>query len=121
MRIIRLTSARFAVRSGGHNPNAKWASMGQDGILIDLHLLKTLTLSQDREIMSVGPGNRWSDVYQYLNETGTSVAGARVPEVGVGGQLLGGKIVPFCFVMRISLNLDRGAFLFSKHKRPRLR
>lgn len=91
MKIIHFTSARFAIRSGGHNPNPRWASIGQSGLLIDLYLLKTLALSQDKDVISIGPGNRWSDVYQYLQGTGVSAAGARVPEVGVGGQLLGGK------------------------------
>jgi len=80
------------VRGGGHNPNSGWASIGSTGLLVDLYLLKTLELSQDKDIIKVGPGNRWSDVYQYLNGTGVSAAGARVPEVGVSGQLLGGKI-----------------------------
>ena len=93
LKIIKFTSVKFAVRSGGHNPNAGWASVGKTGLLVDLYLLKSLKLSDDKNIISIGPGNRWSDVYRYLNGTGVSVAGARVPEVGVSGQLLGGKIL----------------------------
>ncbi|KAL8761587.1 MAG: hypothetical protein Q9184_002295 [Pyrenodesmia sp. 2 TL-2023] len=80
----------FAVRSGGHNPNPTWASIGANGLLVDLYQFNTIHLSNDSRILTVGPGNRWADIYRHLNGTGVSVAGARVPEVGVGGQLLGG-------------------------------
>ncbi|KAL8882448.1 MAG: hypothetical protein Q9198_000562 [Flavoplaca austrocitrina] len=91
VKVIAFTGTRFAVRSGGHNPNPAWASIGANGLLVDLYQLDTIRLSGDRKILTVGPGNRWADVYRYLNGTGISVAGARVQEVGVGGQLLGGE------------------------------
>lgn len=91
VKLIAFTRTRFAVRSGGHNPNPTWASIGADGLLVDLYQLNTVQLSDDSRILTVGPGNRWGDVYRRLNGTGVSVAGARVPEVGVGGQLLGGE------------------------------
>ena len=92
LKIITFTQAKFAVRSGGHNPNPTWASIGHDGLLMDLNQLNALKLSQDKKLVSIGPGNRWSNVYEYLNASGIFVAGARVPEVGVGGQILGGKL-----------------------------
>ncbi|KAL8897719.1 MAG: hypothetical protein Q9207_007071 [Kuettlingeria erythrocarpa] len=92
----------FAVRSGGHNPNPTWASIGANGLLVDLYQLNTIRLSNNSSILTVGPGNRWGDVYRYLNGTGVSVAGARVPEVGVGGQLLGGGLSYFPSISGLS-------------------
>lgn len=91
LKIIQFTGAKFSVRGGGHNPNRNWASVSSDGILVDLHCLKTLRLRQENNIISVGVGNRWSDVYRFLAPTGISPGGARVPDVGVSGQLLGGE------------------------------
>ncbi|KAL8692584.1 MAG: hypothetical protein Q9224_003926, partial [Gallowayella concinna] len=87
LKIVTFTHAKFAVRGGGHNPNPGWASIGSTGLLIDLYLLNTLELSRDKRTISVGSGNRWSDVYRYLNGTGVSAAGGRVPEVGFWFQL----------------------------------
>ncbi|KAG6995617.1 DNA-directed RNA polymerase III subunit rpc5 [Physcia stellaris] len=95
LKIITFTQAKFAVRSGGHNPNPTWASIGHDGLLVDLNQLNALKLSRDKKLVSIGPGNRWSNVYEYLNASGKFVAGARVPEVGVGGQILGGGLSYF--------------------------
>lgn len=94
MKIISFTGTKFAVRSGGHSPNPHWASVGAEGVLVDLSQLDMLYLSDDKRIIHVGTGRRWSEVYRFLNGTGVSAAGARVPEVGVGGQLLGGSSIP---------------------------
>ena len=99
LKIITFSHVKFAVRSGGHNPNPGWGSIGSNGLLVDLYQLNTLVLSQDRSILAVGPGNRWMDVYQYLNSTGLSAVGARVPEVGVGGQILGGELLTRGFMI----------------------
>lgn len=44
--------------------------------------------------MSIGLGNRWGQVYEYLNATGTGrmVVGGRLGPVGVPGLLLGGSM-----------------------------
>lgn len=96
LRIATFTGTKFALRGGGHNPNAGWSSIGSTGLLADLYQLKYLSLSQDKNIISIGPGNRWSNVYRYLDRTGVSAAGGRVPEVGVSGLLLGGKNFEGC-------------------------
>ncbi|KAK4207586.1 hypothetical protein QBC37DRAFT_487404 [Rhypophila decipiens] len=90
IRIISSVGAKFTVRSGGHSPNPGASSIGEDGLLIDLSRLKTVTLSPDRCYARIGPGLRWNDVYAALDEEGTVVVGGRVPTVGVGGLILGG-------------------------------
>lgn len=64
----------------------------QDGVTIDLGLLKQVKVSRDQKITSVGGGARWEDVYLKLDAMNFAVAGGRVADVGVGGLTLGGKI-----------------------------
>ncbi|KAE8454491.1 hypothetical protein EG329_000114 [Mollisiaceae sp. DMI_Dod_QoI] len=39
---------------------------------------------------SIGPGNRWIDVYNALQPKGLAVIGGRVADIGVGGLAMGG-------------------------------
>ncbi|EQB47417.1 FAD-dependent monooxygenase yanF [Colletotrichum gloeosporioides] len=90
LRIVEFFGTKFAVRSGGHSPNPGWASIGQEGVLVDLQRLNGVTLSDDRAFASVGPGGRWGDVYSTLDADKVVVMGGRLPSVGVGGLMLGG-------------------------------
>ncbi|PWY85028.1 FAD binding domain protein [Aspergillus heteromorphus CBS 117.55] len=89
--LTELTECPFAVKSGGHAAFAG-ASNIQDGLTIDLVSLNTTTLSDNSSIASVGPGNRWLNVYDWLETYGLSVIGGRVSDIGVGGLTLGGGI-----------------------------
>ncbi|PYH93127.1 FAD-binding domain-containing protein [Aspergillus ellipticus CBS 707.79] len=89
--LTELTECPFAVKSGGHAAFAG-ASNIQDGLTIDLVSLNTTTLSDNSSIASVGPGNRWLNVYDWLEPEGLSVIGGRVSDIGVGGLTLGGGI-----------------------------
>ncbi len=89
--MIQYFQVQFAVRSGGHSPNPGWSSVTQPGILIDLSQLDDITISDDRKTVTVGPGQRWGNVFAALDPYGISVIGGRIPTVGVGGLLLGGK------------------------------
>ncbi len=72
-----------------------WAGAAniQDGVTIDLGLMNYVILPPDIDTVSVGSGARWQDVYSKLDAMNLSVAGGRVYDVGVGGLLLGGKIL----------------------------
>ncbi|WQF76629.1 Putative FAD-binding domain, PCMH-type, FAD-binding, type PCMH, subdomain 2 [Colletotrichum destructivum] len=78
-----------AIRAGGHSnfPASNTAS----GVTIDLVRLNTLNLN-DNGTVSIGSGNRWGDVYRYLEPRGIMVAGGRESTVGVSGLLLGGGL-----------------------------
>jgi hypothetical protein len=54
-----------------------------------------MSISRDRETFSVGPGVRWGQVYEFLDPYDVTVVGGRIPQVGVGGLLLGGKPLSF--------------------------
>ncbi|KAF2716504.1 oxidoreductase FAD-binding protein [Polychaeton citri CBS 116435] len=83
--------AKFAIRSGGHTPWAGAANI-EDGVTIDLTHLNQVTLSDDKSTVTIGPGNRWHDVYGTLVPQGLVTGGGRVAIVGVGGLVLGGGV-----------------------------
>ncbi|TGO30672.1 hypothetical protein BPAE_0004g01310 [Botrytis paeoniae] len=81
MKVISFLQVSFAVRSGGHSPNPYWSDIGFNGILISTTNLDTLTVSSDNSIASIGPGLRWSAVYEALDPYGVSVIGSRIPQL----------------------------------------
>lgn len=93
LKLIVSFDAKFATRSGGHNPNTGFGSINGSGVLLDLSNLNQLNISSDRKTITVGPGNRWIDVYSYLDNFGVSAIGTKEPGPGVGGSILGGELV----------------------------
>ncbi|ROW15368.1 hypothetical protein VPNG_02261 [Cytospora leucostoma] len=91
LRIIQEAQSPFSVRSGGHMP-VPGAQSNDGGVEIALTNLNNLSLSSDQSIASIGPGNRWVDVYNWTSGYGLGVSGGRYGEVGVGGLLTGGGI-----------------------------
>ena len=92
LKVVDFLQIPFAVRSGGHNPNSGFGNIDGTGILIDLAYVNQLSLSSSRSTVSVGPGSRWIDVYDFLDPWALSVIGTKEPGPGVGGSVLGGKI-----------------------------
>ncbi|PWW76871.1 FAD-binding domain-containing protein [Tuber magnatum] len=88
IKLISFLDIPFSVRSGGHSANLGWANTGT-GILISLNGLTEISLSADKTVASIGPGNRWDAVYEALARHGVGVLGGRVPDVGVAGLILG--------------------------------
>lgn len=60
-------------------------------MLIDLKKMNDIKIEEDGKIASVGPGARWTDVYEALDSRGRTVVGPRLPDVGIGGFILGGE------------------------------
>lgn len=81
----------FAVRSGGHSPNAGAANIAS-GVTLDLAHLDAITVSSDQSTVSVGPAATWGEVYSTLDPLNLTVAGGRSGGVGAGGLALGGGI-----------------------------
>ena len=82
---------RFAVRSGGHAPEAGFANV-EGGVVVDLSWIDEVVVSDDRTQTMIGSGARWGDVYRRLDMLGVAVAGGRSADVGVGGLALGGRL-----------------------------
>ncbi|EJT72187.1 FAD binding domain-containing protein [Gaeumannomyces tritici R3-111a-1] len=91
MKVLAGNSDEFAIKSGGHNPNNRYASV-KDGVLISTKKMNEVTIDRARGVVTVGPGNRWDDVFKGLEGSGLAVVGGRMGNVGVGGFLLGGGL-----------------------------
>ena len=89
LKVIRHTGTQFSVRSGGHNPNSGFGSIGANGVLLDLHDLKGLSLGEGG-VLHAGPGSQWGEVYDFLDPHGITAIGGRHYTVGLAGFLLGG-------------------------------
>jgi FAD/FMN-containing dehydrogenase len=63
----------------------------EGGVTIDLAQMKEVTVSKNQQLVSLGPGNKWADVYSKLAPMRLAVSGGRWGNVGVGGFLLGGE------------------------------
>lgn len=81
----------FAVVSGGHMFWKGASNMAAPGIVIDMMMFTSISLSSDKKVVSVGPGSNFRAVYEKLSPFNLTVAGARSNTVGVGGFLLGGE------------------------------
>lgn len=90
IRVISALETKFAIRSGGHKPTPGFNSVGGDGILIALQNLNSLSISADRNTVTLGTGARWRDAYLFAKKHDKILVGGREPMVGVGGFLLGG-------------------------------
>lgn len=75
--LSRLARCPFAVKGGGHAAFANASNIG-GGITVSMHKLNKVEVSSDKTTVNVGPGNRWVDVYQKLEEHELGVIGGRV-------------------------------------------
>ena len=89
--IIQETGSKFSVRAGGHMP-VPGAQSVEPGVFISLSNLNERTLNENAGTISIGPGQTWGEVYDWLVPYGLAVNGGRYPSVGVGGVLIGGGI-----------------------------
>jgi len=77
-----------AVRSGGHS--VAGASLVEDGLVLDLRMINSVTVSPDARTAVVGGGSTWGAVDRATQEHGMATTGGRVSTTGVGGLTLGG-------------------------------
>ncbi|KAI4140771.1 MAG: hypothetical protein L6R39_005663 [Caloplaca ligustica] len=91
--VVRQTRTPFAIRSGGHTP-IPGASGTSNGVLIASDNLRHIELgtSAGQQIVKVGPGLRWIEVYEWLANQSLTAIGGRYATVGVGGLSLGGGL-----------------------------
>ncbi|EQB45410.1 FAD binding domain-containing protein [Colletotrichum gloeosporioides Cg-14] len=88
--ILASCGAQFAIRAGGHM-NFPGSNDIDGGILLALNSLTDIEISSDNSNVSVGPGNRWVDVYEALAPYGLYSIGGRMKTIGMSGlSLIGG-------------------------------
>lgn len=91
IKALNQNDEKFAVKSGGHNPNQNFSSI-DGGPLVSTANLNEVTFDEASMTVRVGPGNRWEDVHKTLDGTGVTVVGGRIGNVGVGGYIVGGGL-----------------------------
>ncbi|RDA94226.1 hypothetical protein CP533_0580 [Ophiocordyceps camponoti-saundersi (nom. inval.)] len=90
--LMAYPSARFALRSGGHNSNPGFSSV-DGGVLIAFSPgLCSVEIASDEKSVLVGAGCKWDQVYSKLQPLGRTVVGGRLGDVGVTGFILGGGL-----------------------------
>jgi FAD/FMN-containing dehydrogenase len=68
------------------------AANTNDGVLIDVFdLTRVIEYDASKQVVRIGAGLRWGEVYSELDQYAVTVVGPRVMGVGVGGSILGGK------------------------------
>jgi FAD/FMN-containing dehydrogenase len=77
-----------AVRCGGHSVAGKSAC--DDGLLIDLSLMKGVSLDPDRRTARANAGVLWGEFDRETQAFGLATPGGRVTTTGIGGFTLGG-------------------------------
>ncbi|OBS23519.1 hypothetical protein FPOA_04069 [Fusarium poae] len=89
MKVITKNQCKFGIRGGGHG-NFALSNSVDEGITVDFGYINGTTYDEEKNIVSVGPGGHWQDVYDTLIPYGLAVAGGRAGTVGVGGFVTGG-------------------------------
>ena len=80
----------LAIRGGSHNG----AGLGtcDDGVVIDLSLLKDIGVDPDALTVRVGGGCTWGEVDRATNQHGLATPSGIISTTGVGGLTLGGGL-----------------------------
>jgi FAD/FMN-containing dehydrogenase len=80
----------LAIRGGGHNG----AGLGtvDDGVVIDLSLLKDIAVDAAARTVRVGGGCTWGEVDRATGEHGLATPSGIISTTGVGGLTLGGGL-----------------------------
>ena len=79
-----------SVRGGGHN--AAGLGVCDDGLVIDLSLIKFVRVDQKKKIVVAGGGSLWGDVDHATHAFGLAVPSGIISTTGVGGLTLGGGL-----------------------------
>jgi FAD/FMN-containing dehydrogenase len=80
----------IAIRGGGHNG----AGLGtcDDGVVIDLSLLRDIVVDSQARTVRVGGGCTWGEVDRATGEHGLATPSGIISTTGVGGLTLGGGL-----------------------------
>ncbi|MCL4250822.1 MAG: FAD-binding oxidoreductase [Anaerolineae bacterium] len=84
------TQLPLAIRGGGHN--GAGLSMVNDGLVIDLSLIKGVHVDTKAGTVRVGGGCVWGDVDHATHPFGVAVPSGFISTTGVGGLTLGGGL-----------------------------
>jgi FAD/FMN-containing dehydrogenase len=80
----------LAVRGGGHNGGG--LGVCDDGVVLDLSLLRAVEVDPDARTVRAGGGSTWGEVDAATHEVGLATPSGIISTTGVGGLALGGGI-----------------------------
>jgi len=80
----------LAVRGGGHN--AAGLGMCDDGVVIDLSLMRSVRVDAAKRVAYVQGGALWRDLDAATHPHGLATTGGLISSTGVGGLTLGGGL-----------------------------
>ncbi|KAI1878034.1 uncharacterized protein JN550_000216 [Neoarthrinium moseri] len=86
--------AAFAIVGGGRQP-APGCSNIQDGITLNLGLLRGIQIDIENGVVSIAAGETWGPVFDKLVEIGLGCSGSRSSKGGIGGLALSGGLSIF--------------------------
>jgi FAD/FMN-containing dehydrogenase len=86
--VARAHRPPVSIRGGGHQ--VAGSAVCEDGLVIDLSDMTSVTVDPAARTARVGPGARWADVNAATQRHGLVVPGGEVSETGVAGLTLGG-------------------------------
>lgn len=90
VRFAREHGLPLAVRGGGHNVSG--AALVDDGLVIDLSVMRAVRLDPSRRTVHVEGGATWADVDAVTAPLGLATPGGVVSETGVAGLALSGGV-----------------------------
>jgi FAD/FMN-containing dehydrogenase len=90
VRFAAARGLRLAVRGGGHN--VAGTAVVDDGLVIDLSLMRDVHLNRERGTVTVQGGATWADVDRVTAPLGLAAPGGVVSETGVAGLALSGGV-----------------------------
>lgn len=88
--LAQTNCTKFAIKGGGHNANAGSNNI-DDGVTIDMQSLKKVEVAKGDQVVQVGAGALWQDVYDTAEKRNLTAMGGRIGVVGTAGFLTGGK------------------------------
>lgn len=80
----------FRARCGGHSYEG--FSTIEEGIVIDVSEINTISANSDRTVAVIGSGGHLGDVYSRLFQLGVTIPAGTCPGVGISGLTLGGGL-----------------------------
>ncbi|MEX0660639.1 MAG: FAD-binding oxidoreductase [Balneolaceae bacterium] len=88
VKYARDETMEVSIRSGGHS--GPGLSLVDDGLVIDLSLMKGIQVDPDNKTARVEPGCTWGEVDAATHEFGLATVSGVISTTGVGGLTLGG-------------------------------